>query len=537
LKKITKFMSNKRIAWSALFIVLVLTAIIRSGLVSVPLERDEGEYAYAGQLILQGVPPYQEVYNVKLPGVYAAYALLLAILGQTPQGIHAGLLIINTITTILVFLLARQAMNPLGAVVSAASFALLSVGQPVEGVFANAEHFVIVFAVAGLLVLLRGLASEKLWKLFVSGLLLGLSFVMKQHGLAFSALGALCIAFDSLRQRPVIWRRLVLRLFTFVSGVIAVFGCLCLIMARAGVFRNFWFWTVDYARDYVTQMPLDLAWPAFISGAAPILSSAPLLWALIGLGLVALVTKGITKDYGVFIILYTIFSFFSICPGFYFRSHYFVLLLPCASLLAGIAASTLADFLSGLSSRRIGYGVAILVFVVCLCHSVYRQRNFLFHMTPFEASRSTYSLNPFPESLEIADYIQQHTNSEDYIAILGSEPQIYFYSHRRSATGYIYMYPMMENHNFALQMQKDFIKNIEAKNPKYVLFVNVSTSWLCRPDSHTEVLRWFGDYRQRALRLVGVVELFNDRTLYHWAPNVQGPVGSRFWVAIFERAV
>jgi hypothetical protein len=98
------------------------------------------------------------------------------------------------------------------------------------------------------------------------------------------------------------------------------------------------------------------------------------------------------------------------------------------------------------------------------------------------------------------------------------------------------MYPMMENHDFALQMQKDFIKNIEAKNPKYVLFVNVSTSWLYRPDSHLEVLKWFGDYRKRALRLVGVVELSNDRTLYHWAPNVQGQVASRFWVAIFERA-
>jgi 4-amino-4-deoxy-L-arabinose transferase-like glycosyltransferase len=530
-------MSSKRSTWSALFVVLVLTAIIRYGLVSVPLERDEGEYAYAGQLILEGVPPYQELYTVKLPGVYAAYALLLAVLGQTRQGIHAGLLLINAITTILVFSLAKQVMNRLGAVVSAASFALLSVGQSVEGVFANAEHFVIVFAVAGLLVLLQALASDKLWQLFVSGFLLGLSFVMKQHGLAFSALGAVYIASASVRQRPVLWHRLVLRLVTFVSGVIAVFGCLCLIMAQAGVFGNFWFWTVDYARDYVTQVPLLLAWPAFINGAAPIFSSAPWLWTLIGLGLVALVRIGIRKDYGVFIILYTVFSALSVCPGFYFRSHYFVLLLPCASLLAGIAASTLADLLSGLSSRRIGYGVAILLWVVCLGHAVYRQRDFLFHMTPFAVSRSTYSLNPFPESLEIADFIRRHTNSEDRIAILGSEPQIYFYAQRRSATGYIYMYPLMENHDFALRMQKDFINNVEAKKPKYVLFVNVPTSWLFRPDSHTEVLKWFGDYRQRALRLVGVVELSDNRTLYHWAPNVQGPVASRFWVAIFERAV
>lgn len=37
-----------------------------------PLERDEGEYAYAGQLMLQGIPPYQLAYNMKLPGTYAA---------------------------------------------------------------------------------------------------------------------------------------------------------------------------------------------------------------------------------------------------------------------------------------------------------------------------------------------------------------------------------------------------------------------------------------------------------------------------------
>ncbi len=536
MKNITKFMSSKWSAWSALFIVLVLTAIVRFGLVSVPLERDEGEYAYAGQLILQGVPPYQEVYNMKLPGIYAAYALLLAIFGQTHQGIHVGLLIINTITTIFVFLLAKQAVNRLGAVVSAASFALLSVSQSVQGVFANAEHFVIVFAVAGLLVLLRALASEKLWKLFVSGLLLGLSFVMKQHGLAFGAFGALYIVFDSLRQRPALWSRLVLRLFTFAAGVIAVFGCVCLIMAWAGVFKSFWFWTVDYARAYVTQVPLEQAWQLFTRTATSVVSSAPLLWTLIGFGLLALVTKSITKDYGMFVVMYAVFSLLSICPGFYFRPHYFMLLLPCASLFAGLAARTLADFLSGVSSKKIECGVPILLLVVCLCQSIYQQRDFLFHMTPFEISRSTYWLNPFHESLEIADFIRKRTNPEDHIAIFGSEPQIYFYSQRRSATGYIYMYPMMENHDFALQMQKDFIKDIEAKNPKYVLFVNVPTSWLYRPDSHTEILKWFSNYQKEALRFVGVAELLNDKTLYQWAPNVQGPVASRFWVAIFERA-
>ena len=60
-----------------------------------PLERDEGEYAYAGQLMLQGIPPYQLAYNMKFPGVYAAYALIMLSFGQTSVGIHFGLLVVN----------------------------------------------------------------------------------------------------------------------------------------------------------------------------------------------------------------------------------------------------------------------------------------------------------------------------------------------------------------------------------------------------------------------------------------------------------
>lgn len=536
MKNITKHISSEWIAWCVLLVIIVFTGTIRYSLLSVPLERDEGEYAYAGQLILQGIPPYLAVCNMKLPGIYAAYAFLLAVFGQTHQGIHAGLLIINAITTIIIFLLAKHITNPLGAIVSAASFALLSVSQSVQGIFANAEHFVILFATGGLLVMLWGLAKASLCRLFVSGLLLGLSFVMKQHGLAFSIFAALYIVFDSLRQRPLQWRVLVLRLLSFVAGFIAIFACLCMIMAWAGVFRNFWFWTVDYACAYLSQVPFEQAWQNFVAKAMGIVRPAPLLWTLIGLGFFAIVTKRIAEHHRKFLAMYAIFSILSICPGFYFRPHYFVLLLPCASLFAGNAISALSDFLLRFSSKKIQYGIPIFLIVACLSQSIYQQHEFLFQMTPFQVSRSTYGLNPFPESLKIAGFIQKRTNPEDRIAILGSEPQIYFYSRRRSATSYIYMYPLMENHDFALQMQKDFISNIEENPPKYLIVVNVPTSWLRRIDSHMMLHEWLQDY-QKNFRLVGVIELFIDKSIYYWEQNVKWPVSSEYWIVVLERSI
>jgi hypothetical protein len=44
--------------WALATIVFALVVAIRFRLLEIPLECDEGEYAYAGQLILQGVPPY-----------------------------------------------------------------------------------------------------------------------------------------------------------------------------------------------------------------------------------------------------------------------------------------------------------------------------------------------------------------------------------------------------------------------------------------------------------------------------------------------
>jgi len=83
---------RSRWPWICLGLILLFVVIVRVRLLPVPLERDEGEYAYAGQLILDGIPPYQLVYNVKFPGIYAAYALLIAVFGQTASGIHLGLL-------------------------------------------------------------------------------------------------------------------------------------------------------------------------------------------------------------------------------------------------------------------------------------------------------------------------------------------------------------------------------------------------------------------------------------------------------------
>jgi hypothetical protein len=51
--------------WIAVAVIVVFVAAIRIRLLQIPLERDEGEFAYMGQLMLQGIPPYFLAYNMK----------------------------------------------------------------------------------------------------------------------------------------------------------------------------------------------------------------------------------------------------------------------------------------------------------------------------------------------------------------------------------------------------------------------------------------------------------------------------------------
>src|SRR5947208_10411829 len=109
--------------WLLVGLTILFVLAVRARLREMPLERNEGEYAYAGQLILQGIPPYKEVYNMKLPGTYAAYAVIMAILGQSPSAIHLGLALVNAGSIVFMFLLGRQLLDEAAGVVAAVAFA------------------------------------------------------------------------------------------------------------------------------------------------------------------------------------------------------------------------------------------------------------------------------------------------------------------------------------------------------------------------------------------------------------------------------
>jgi 4-amino-4-deoxy-L-arabinose transferase-like glycosyltransferase len=490
-----------------LLITAALVAYVRLRLADVPLERDEGEYAYAGQLILQGTPPYELAYNMKFPGTYYAYAALMAVFGQTAWGIRAGLLCVHLATMGLLFLAGRRLLGTFAGAVGASAFALLALDRWSMGVFAHATHFVTFAVVAGVLALLHAVRTGRTWLFIASGVLMGVAVIMKQHAAAFVMLAMGLAAWNTWRDdaahRREIWRRFAL----VAMGAAFPLAALPAVLAAEGVLARFWFWTVTYAAAYVSQVPWSAADDTLVMALRYITQANGWLWYTALAGLVVLLLSKWRAGTRVTLTGWLLAAALAIVPGLFFRPHYFIVLMPVAGLLVGVAAAaadrTLVRWIGATGARLAATGLFIALAAAYIAHDA----RYLFSMTHTELVRAVYGTNPFLESPEIGRYLHAHTGPDDRIVVLGSEPQLFFYAGRKSATGYIYTYPLMENQPYAARMQDEFRREVEAARPKYLVFVGMPLSWGTSPQSNSGVLTWANEFTARCYELAGIADI------------------------------
>jgi hypothetical protein len=495
--------------WSSLWclvvlaLVLLFAAAVRVRLLEIPLERDEGEYAYAGQMLLEGTVPYAQVYNMKLPGTYAAYAIIEGIFGMTVAGIHCGFLLVNAGASVLVFLIGRRLFGGMAGAMGGAGYALLSLSPSVLGTSAHATHFVVLPVLAGFLLLLRYLESPKPVLGFFSAVLFGLGFVMKQQGVFFPAFAM------------------------FGLGLVTPFAFTCAVLWWQGVWSRFWFWTFEYARAYVSTVSTGQGWTNFWSAFTRVVEPCLFLWILAGAGLLAVLVNRKWADMRATMMSFALFSLLTITPGLYFRSHYFVTALPAVALLAGAGCAAVGGLMLRWKPGWARGAAPTMLAVVALGWPVVQQRAFFFEMTPIQASRHLYGLEPFPEAVEIGRRLQEQSKPEDRIAILGAEPEIFFYAHRRSATGYIYVYSVWEDQRYADRMAQEMIREIETAQPRFIIVQYIPP----RLDG------WARPYLRQFYEPEGRADILSDeQTRYYWGADARKPgPAPRNVVHIFRR--
>jgi hypothetical protein len=455
-------------------------------------------------------------YNLKLPGTAYMYAFSMALFGQTTEGIRIGLLFVNLGSIVFLFLIGRRIFSSFTALVAVSVYAALSVNYSFLAQAAHATHYVTFFMLGGVYLLIKAIDNEKWYWYLLSGLFMGLAFLMKQAGFFFAIFGALIIILHYFFVR----RKQFLRNFAFImiysAGVAVPVAVVFMVMAKAGVFDRFWFWTFVYPGVYGSKIPVSRAFEMLRLTMPPILQSFSAFWIMAGLAIPALFIFRGNKTGRIFLALFAFFSLLPAVPGFYFRQHYFIPFIPALGLLGGFFLDTLNQK-AGTKFKYINW-LTGSVFAILLISGLVRDKNFYFNYDPKELGRTIYGGNPFTEMLPVANYIKSHTAPDDRILVMGSEPEIYFYADRKSATGYIYMYDLSFEHPYVKQMQKEMQEEVEKNNPKMIVYLSCPYSWLASKPVVDSLFAWFNSYLQKnQFRPTGVVDyLFPEPSVYAW---------------------
>jgi hypothetical protein len=459
-----------------LFTALSAFVLVRVPLVSVPLERDEGEYAYIAQRLLEGELPYRDAFDQKPPATFFAYAAAFSLFGPSVEGIHLFLHAWTAVTALALFGCVRLREGSLAAAFAVLLFSVLSANPKLTGNAANTELFMLLPMVTSVYCLLRALDSPmqlRWW--IVCGALAAAACWFKQvavtNALFVAAVAAWHFGRPSSRNLAALARAWT----GLVVGALLASAPVLLGFAAAGAWRPFVdavFWhNIRYSQSVGLAQGFEMLVHR-LSEQAP---SLAMCWALALLALYVL-RRNRGSSCG-FWLGWWIASAMGVSVGFFFRPHYFFQALPALVVLAGCILGAMAERLLARGGVVTGAGIAALI-AVAIVPPIVANRTILWAGDPDEVSRAIYGMNPFPESVEIGRYIHRTSDPDDRVFIVGSEPQILFYAERASATRYIFFYPLTGSYPDALDRQREVMAEVAATRPRYVVWVNLRSSLL-----------------------------------------------------------
>jgi hypothetical protein len=471
--------------------VLLLFLLVRIGFRDIPIERDEGSYAYMGHLLLQGGIPYLDFYEMKPPALFYSYALLSGLSGGNLAWMHVWMALLLFVGGMLLFYLVRRWMDDGAGAVAALAYAALTLTAYASGFSIQAEHLVGFFAIAGLWALTRGLQTGRSRFILLAGVLLCYGLLVKQNGLFFALLAISLVPFFHRSENPTQWFANTLRDGGWLAaGAVipaAVFG---IILGMQGALKEFWFWNVEYPRTYTSTIPWEMGRSLLGNGLKKMYAELPAFWVMGGAGtvLIWLTRLSLWKKWAVTGFL--LMAALSVTPGKRFYGHYFLHFFPALAVGAGAVVYALGRWLEPLAGRTLRLVLGPIVLVVLLALTIAARDAYYFRPNFTNILRDTYGSNPFPESRQLADYLNRLYQPGDGLVVFGSEPQIYAYTLAEAPTRHHFMGFLLKGHPREAEWQEEVIRSVEADPPMYAVWVQHPLTWMPRPEADQKVINW-----------------------------------------------
>ncbi|MDX2172132.1 MAG: glycosyltransferase family 39 protein [Bacteroidota bacterium] len=531
---------EEKICTILLAILILLVYTIRSKFALIPFERDEGIYSYFGTLVLEGKTPYKDFYEIKFPGLFYFYGLIIALFGDTVKGMHTGFMYVNIISLLFIYHTSKRLFSPIAGILSATTFAFVSLTPNLSGFTVQAEHGVAFFTSIGLFFYAVTKENKKWYYFLFMGFSFGMAVMVKTTGIFIAFWGALIVITDFIfTKKPKQFKPFLINFLSFSFGGIFIVGVFFILILSKGSFKEMIYWTIEHSRIYAQGMPFDEGMKYFKYTRDAIVQNHKFFWIHAVLAVGVCLFRPIPFKTKIFGITLLAASFFTIVPGYFFYGHYWIQVIPGLAVVAGLTYHSLITVLEPrikLGKLKLKY-VYLSIFAILTFSHINAIKSYYFHPNYELILRQVYGNNPFPESMEIGNFINANSKPEDNIVLIGSEPQIYFYTHKKSPSRHAYFTSIVNNVPMHHEWQREFVRDTEKAKPRYVVFFNHQFSLLVQPNTDKYVFEWANKYIAENYKVVGVVEMADGQmSNYVWkeaALNYQPKTPS--YVLVFER--
>lgn len=479
---------KRRLTQAAVIVGLAaFTLLVRIPYLHIPLERDEGEYAYIAWRMDQGELPYRDVFDQKPPGTFLIYWLTMKTLGGSATDFHLAGTAFVIVEIVLVYLLALRYVRRWIALGGAMLGAWVTAGCVMQGYGANTETFGAPFIVLTVLLALWGRDHRSGALFFLSGLAVGVGSLMKQP-IALFVLVPLLLAWRDYGRgadgtvsfiRPVL----------VGLGALTAWAPVLVWFTLAGGISDMVYCVILHNMDYAHGLPGSAVSFLVRSRFGRL---APAYGCLILLALWGGLRRGLSRgEDGWTLVVWMAVSVVVVTTGMRLFFHYFLMAAPAFLVAAIVAFEDLWRRIARLSwGPLVGTPLVLAVLFFPLAADVRYDGP---GRGLFGFSLNLHYEPLFDASPQIARWVRDLTRPDETVLIFGSEPQVPYYAERRSATRHILFDPLFGPYKRAPQFQIEVQDDVKRLNPPVIVEFRLAGSLNLTPDSNLGLLNFMGE--------------------------------------------
>jgi len=453
-----------------------------------PMGRDQGIFAWAGDVILDGGTPYRDAWEVKGPATHYTFALSRALFGSNSWGIRLLDLVLLAVTGTLLWRLVQRWADAFAAHVAAILFVVLYFRAGYWGT-AQPDGWASMFLLMALAMVLSDGRLSHVRRIAAGGLV-GLAASYK---LLFVGFLAPLMLFD-LFAHPASLRERLGRTATLLGASVAVTCLFLLPLAIRGALGDFCDIQFNFnrvvhlntrqrppaehfaaiARFFARDVFLD-SFVVFALGFGILClgkSRRMLLTTLLVFLLLAVIcTAGQAKYY-----------------GYHWRPAYGPIVI-IAAIGVGYLRRILLAAPSLDKATSVLLEIGLLLTVGWLVWSISPKPNWsgwnacvLGNMPRKdyyrEFERPEAGAYPLLALVQVSKYLQQQTAEDDYVQVWGFKTLINTLCQRRTPTRFGFNYPLIvaDGTEFQRRYRREFLAGLSSRRPAYIVIVDQDTN-------------------------------------------------------------